>query len=70
MNTCTSLIAEGVEEPGLEDFRAGWEAKSEKLGNVGVGGGGKVFGRKISSAFDVVRVIWQGDNLWVVNSRK
>ena len=35
MNTCTSLIAEGGEEPGQEDFRAGWEAKSEKLGNVG-----------------------------------
>ena len=41
MNTCTSLIAEGVEEPGLEDFRAGWEAKSEKLGNTGGKGLGK-----------------------------
>lgn len=40
MNTCTSLIAEGVEEPGLEDFRAGWEAKSEKLGNAGGWGKG------------------------------
>lgn len=55
MNTRNTLIAVGVKEPELENSGGrmgsliGKTEKSER---------GKVFGKKTSSAFDVVGVMW------------
>lgn len=55
MNTCNTLIAVGVKEPELEDFGG---RMGNLIGKTEKSGRGKVFGRKTSSAFDVVGVMW------------
>lgn len=63
---CNNLIAVGVKKLELENFGGRMESLT---GKTGKSGRGQVFGKKTNSAFDVVRFMWQRDNLWLVGSK-
>lgn len=67
MNTSNNLIAVVVKELELENFGG---RMGSLTGETGKSWREKVFGRKTRSAFDVVSLMWQRDNPWVVHSRK